>query len=901
MFTFLGNSVNDDDDEHLSNARCLPYGYFYNDDVVFEQLQMISSSSLPSSTNSSPVLNGSDLFGSTKLEENNCISDDIFAFPNEFSNSMLSSGQNPTRPSTSPFVASSTDSKSQFVNCDNFYDGTSNVTMQNNDHNIYAKSNFVAPQMNENFNSDFSIDAKPTNECLFDISGSFIEDASEMFNFDSNWNASAFDNEQFYNKKTNSPMLNKASQGPTLAELNNKEEEDDMLIWSNSDHDGFNSFTVPQHGSMLNSGNVVDLNGQQQQNLISSTSSTPKTVSNISTKCLNNEWMPTSSSNELITTATLFSTQNNNSVQQNLPEEIVVPDVIDDTSREIETILQQPNFVSQKSSINSNNTNQFYLASPPQISSSLPMQNSKQQLLQKLQIKKPSTVSPGTKPPSVLSQLLSMQTNNQSSSWNSLPNSMQLVKNALINQNATNTQTANNMPLHKSLSTSKQSMDYLLISGSKVTSSLNPLLSSAAINSSNAFFNNNRIRNNSMSTEYSVSSHDEGFASQPDEESEESDDNSEDMQTIYEVNDISDHIASSNFPNSSEILTSGDVSLNLDTLAQNAISDLDLLSTIKTEEVQSGWNQSQEVVQQNMIQIKSEPIETSHATSQKGSNNSAIDENEEESEEEDDDDDESFYGNYEPSDLLNATTSDDVNNKWSLNMGRSRKGSEKRFFWQYNVQSKGPKGPRLGSSNSFDDDGDPHVFNEIADPVFSPDCQVEGVKHSGKARRGDGNDLTPNPKKLLMIGLELKKLSKIINDLIPVYEVPMVARNNSRKEKNKLASRACRLKKKAQHEANKIKLHGLHCEHGKTLNKIKELSKLINIALRLKKENKPLTIPIDGFTYDLSLPQGVNSLLDEIDNRNKLKIPVAGHTAEFVNHVLDNVSAGVHNGGIDNI
>ena len=152
-----------------------------------------------------------------------------------------------------------------------------------------------------------------------------------------------------------------------------------------------------------------------------------------------------------------------------------------------------------------------------------------------------------------------------------------------------------------------------------------------------------------------------------------------------------------------------------------------------------------------------------------------------------------------------------------------------------------------------------------------------------------------------MIGLELKKLSKIINDLIPVYEVPMVARNNSRKEKNKLASRACRLKKKAQHEANKIKLHGLHCEHGKTLNKIKELSKLINIALRLKKENKPLTIPIDGFTYDLSLPQGVNSLLDEIDNRNKLKIPVAGHTAEFVNHVLDNVSAGVHNGGIDNI
>ena len=40
-------------------------------------------------------------------------------------------------------------------------------------------------------------------------------------------------------------------------------------------------------------------------------------------------------------------------------------------------------------------------------------------------------------------------------------------------------------------------------------------------------------------------------------------------------------------------------------------------------------------------------------------------------------------------------------------------------------------------------------------------------------------------------------------------------RTKSRKEKNKLASRACRLKKKAQHEANKIKLSGLEDEHSK--------------------------------------------------------------------------------------
>ena len=44
-------------------------------------------------------------------------------------------------------------------------------------------------------------------------------------------------------------------------------------------------------------------------------------------------------------------------------------------------------------------------------------------------------------------------------------------------------------------------------------------------------------------------------------------------------------------------------------------------------------------------------------------------------------------------------------------------------------------------------------------------------------------------------------------------EMPFSTRCKSRKEKNKLASRACRLKKKAQHEANKLKCHGLEQEH----------------------------------------------------------------------------------------
>lgn len=61
--------------------------------------------------------------------------------------------------------------------------------------------------------------------------------------------------------------------------------------------------------------------------------------------------------------------------------------------------------------------------------------------------------------------------------------------------------------------------------------------------------------------------------------------------------------------------------------------------------------------------------------------------------------------------------------------------------------------------------------------------------YSGKARKGDGNDLTPNPKKLQSIGKELDKLNKSINEITPVSELPFNVRPNTRKEKNKLASR----------------------------------------------------------------------------------------------------------------
>lgn len=212
--------------------------------------------------------------------------------------------------------------------------------------------------------------------------------------------------------------------------------------------------------------------------------------------------------------------------------------------------------------------------------------------------------------------------------------------------------------------------------------------------------------------------------------------------------------------------------------------------------------------------------------------------------------------------------------------GKSSGSKKERHFWQYNVQAKGPKGQKILIQTKIED---PHVLNEIVDPVFSGDVKMQGIKHSGKARRGDGNDLTANPKKLAAIGKELEMLSKVINDLTPgmiqqpysksqetsqlMSEMPFGARCKSRKEKNKLASRACRLKKKAQHEANKLKLHGLQEEH-------RDLVKCLDQARSI------LMSKVD--------PNCVRNQLEltaEIDMITKrvLKNTVAGATTDYVN------------------
>lgn len=234
-------------------------------------------------------------------------------------------------------------------------------------------------------------------------------------------------------------------------------------------------------------------------------------------------------------------------------------------------------------------------------------------------------------------------------------------------------------------------------------------------------------------------------------------------------------------------------------------------------------------------------------------------------------------------------------------------GKKERYFWQYNVQAKGPKGQRVSINQQ---QKDPHTLPSVMDPVFSPLCSIQGIKHSGKARRGDGNDLTPNPRKLVSIGRELDKLNKTINDMTPVSELPFNVRPKSRKEKNKLASRACRLKKKAQHEANKIKLYGLEQEHGGMLVLLEEarvaLLKKVEMGSGSGMDMNTLQTPQGQFPPCSPDPMQQNPqshITQSIEKIQKLKNKhrIAGHTTDFVNKVIESCQNGNSTGGLEEL
>uniref|UniRef100_F7GXG8 CREB3 regulatory factor n=1 Tax=Callithrix jacchus TaxID=9483 RepID=F7GXG8_CALJA len=251
-----------------------------------------------------------------------------------------------------------------------------------------------------------------------------------------------------------------------------------------------------------------------------------------------------------------------------------------------------------------------------------------------------------------------------------------------------------------------------------------------------------------------------------------------------------------------------------------------------------------------------------------------LSENEEEEEEEED------YEDDKDDDISDTFSepgyeNDSVEDLKEMTSISSRKRGKRRYFWEYSEQLTPSQQERMLR---------PSEWNR--DTLPSNMYQKNGLHHGKyavkKSRRTDVEDLTPNPKKLLQIGSELRKLNKVISDLTPVSELPLTARPRSRKEKNKLASRACRLKKKAQYEANKVKLWGLNTEYDNLLfviNSIKQ--EIVNRVQNPREERGP------------NMGQKLEILI-----KDTLGLPVAGQTSEFVNQVLEKTAEGNPTGGL---
>ncbi|XP_056587400.1 CREB3 regulatory factor isoform X2 [Triplophysa dalaica] len=247
-----------------------------------------------------------------------------------------------------------------------------------------------------------------------------------------------------------------------------------------------------------------------------------------------------------------------------------------------------------------------------------------------------------------------------------------------------------------------------------------------------------------------------------------------------------------------------------------------------------------------------------------------LSENDEEEEDEDDD----YEGDKD--DYVSDTFSeqgcdtDMVEDVKGLTAGISRKRGKRRYFWEYSEQLIPSKQERMLKPSEWDRDTLPSNL-----------YQKNGLHHGKytlkKSRRTDVEDLTPNPRKLLQIGNELRKLNKVISDLTPVSELPLTARPRSRKEKNKLASRACRLKKKAQYEANKVKLWGLGTEY----------DRLLFVINAIKEE-------IVSRVQDVSHDKGTSMAekLDKLIEETLVEPPVASQTSDFVNQILETTGKG---------
>ncbi|KAM4611256.1 uncharacterized protein ACJ7VT_011963 [Polymixia lowei] len=243
------------------------------------------------------------------------------------------------------------------------------------------------------------------------------------------------------------------------------------------------------------------------------------------------------------------------------------------------------------------------------------------------------------------------------------------------------------------------------------------------------------------------------------------------------------------------------------------------------------------------------------------------DEDEEQEEEEEDEEEEGEEGAEETT--VEAELSSSSETECDVEVEPARQPGERpqkrRCFWEYRRARESATKKKLAGEVRWS-------LSWSSSTLPSTLYRREGKKGRRKARKTDASDLTPNPQKLHNIGEQLQKLNAAIDGMGPVNELPAVARARSRKEKNKLASRACRLKKKAQHEANKIKLWGLNQEYENLLGALLQIKEVIRQRVESSEEE------------DMD-ERGMTQRLEDILKESSGPL-VAGRTKDFVQRIL---------------
>ncbi|KAE8300571.1 CREB3 regulatory factor Luman recruitment factor [Larimichthys crocea] len=289
-----------------------------------------------------------------------------------------------------------------------------------------------------------------------------------------------------------------------------------------------------------------------------------------------------------------------------------------------------------------------------------------------------------------------------------------------------------------------------------------------------------------------------------------------------------------------------------------------------------GHNSQTEVVRAVETQQEAQGMEESQAEVELDLEDEDEEQEEEEEEEEDEEEEEEGEEGAEET-AVEAELSSSSETECEVEAEPVRqpgeRQSKRRCFWEYRRARETATKKKLG--------GDVHwSLSWSSSTLPSTLYRREGKKGRRKARKTDASDLTPNPQKLHNIGEQLQKLNAAIDGMGPVNDLPAVARARSRKEKNKLASRACRLKKKAQHEANKIKLWGLNQEYENLLGALLRIKEVIRRRVESSEEED---------TDERGMTQRLEDILRESSGPL-----VAGRTKDFVQRILA-ASAGGQN------